>query len=148
MDDNRGTWRGRCVECDDWIFGHFAGQFFNDQNEEKPHILRDDNGDLEEVTPTSLGECTGEEDRNHNLIFEKDIISEGDFANSAIGVVRYGRYSTISDSVSCHIGFYVDWIGENNGLLRNDLGYWSDHCTIIGNTIDNPELLINERKFE
>ncbi len=54
--------------------------------------------------------------------------------NDAVGVIRYGVFN------KKHIGFYIEWLGKYHDY-RNDIVFWLPKVIIIGNTIDNPELL-------
>ena len=85
-------------------------------------------------------------DKNSRKIWEHDIIKYH-FGNET-AEIKYGAYQSCFDSAKTrHIGFFVDWVDDVN--LRKDLGYWTDmvECEIIGNSIDNPEL-IKERKYK
>ena len=72
-------------------------------------------------------------------VWENDIVKYHFGEETA--VIRFGKYSNVFDDKEClHVGFYVDW---KEKYLRKDLGYWVEmiDCNIIGNAIDNPELL-------
>lgn len=62
--------------------------------------------------------------------WENDIITDG----KAVGVIRYGLFN------SKHLGFYIEWWGEYHDI-RNDVAYWLPMVKVIGNAIDDPELL-------
>lgn len=76
--------------------------------------------------------------KDNKYVFEGDIIK---FEN-AIGVVRFGKYqNTFDTQYAEHYGFYIEWQGDS--MLRKDIGYWmnDDTTKVIGNIVDNPELL-------
>lgn len=94
------------------------------------------------VDPETICQCTGLKDRNGKLIFENDIVK--DLFSDTAAPIRYGSYQSCFDSTKVeHVGFYVDWSGKYNKNYRKDLGYWIHmvDAEIIGNAIDNPELL-------
>ncbi len=126
MTDNRGLWRGKSAETKEWIEGYFAGYFLNERGENTPHILRSDNGDLEEVILETLGECTCVPDMKGKLIFEGDIV---------VGKLGYCGNSDIPIAEKKFVVKY--WKGCYNELYCTD--YYE--FEIIGNIYDNPELL-------
>ena len=92
------------------------------------------------IDESTICQYTGLTDKNGNKIWENDIIKYH-FGND-VAPIRYGEYQSCFDNTKTgHIGFYVDWNGKQ--ALRKDLGYWVNmiDCNVIGNTIDNPELL-------
>ena len=94
------------------------------------------------VMPETVCQCTGLKDKNGNLIWENDIVK--DLFSDTAAPIRYGSYQSCFDSTKVeHVGFYVDWSGKYNKNYRKDLGYWIHmvDTELIGNTIDNPELL-------
>lgn len=125
MLDNRGLWRGKRVDSEEWIEGYFAGYFLNERGENAPHILRSDNGDLEEVIPETLGECTTHPDKHGNLIFEGNIVE----------AYKYGEEKFVN-SISFRNGCF--WFG--NWTFIEFLVKFRDY-EVIGNIFDNPDLL-------
>lgn len=137
MNELRGLWRGKDVDCGEWVTGYYSVGF--DGN---PYIEKRITRWTYEIDSKTLGECTCGTDKTGELAFEGDLV-EDEF-DVAIGVIRYGEYKQPfnDDKFTKHIGFYVDWIeGDDRGLLRVDLGYWLPLVKIIGNIHDNPELL-------
>ena len=84
-----------------------------------------------EVRTDTICQCTGLRDKNGKLILENDIVKE-EF--KAIGVVHYGIHDY-------NIGFNIKWVNEYGLAYRREVCYWANKVEIIGNTIDNPELL-------
>lgn len=85
----------------------------------------DENGNLFEVAPSTVGQYTGLKDKNGKEIYEDDILLD---ESGAYAVVYYSMGS-----------FCVDF-GEGF-----DLQYFTDSiheiCYVAGNIHDNPELL-------
>lgn len=67
-------------------------------------------------------QCTGLKDKNGKLIYEGDIVDDGE------------KYSKIIFDKSC---FCYD---SGNGCY-DDLAFYHTHCEIVGNIHKNPELL-------
>lgn len=82
---------------------------------------------LYKVQPGTI--CKGIKISNHRL-YENDIVLHDD----AVGVIRHGVYDMK------YYGFYIEWQGAAY-RYRQDILYWINDIEIIGNTIDNPEML-------
>lgn len=114
----------------------FIGYVIGTDEDGIPHDL-----DVAQVDPSTICRCTGV-DKNDELIWENDIVK--DLFSDTAAPIRYGSYQSCFDSTKVeHVGFYVDWSGKHNKNYRKDLGYWIHmvDAEIIGNAIDNPELL-------
>lgn len=75
---------------------------------------------------------TGYNDINTREIYEGDIVKT---KSGSLGVIKYGRYSSVNKEGDEHVGFYIDWI--DNTLLRLDLGYWLCKIEVVGNIHEN-----------
>ena len=87
-----------------------------------------------EVIPETLCQCTGLRELYGKLIFEKDIVREKNYG--CIGIVAFGEHEK-------GYGWHIKWVSEKAVFYREDLLYWQKNTCIevIGNAIDNPELL-------
>ena len=106
-----------------------------------PHYLPDWNMPYRmvrsNVIPESVGLETGETDMCGCIAFQGDIIKY----DGVIGIIRFGKYQNPCECAT-HIGFYVDWHDKNKRMdWRNDLCYWLKKTEIIGNVVDNSDLL-------
>ena len=73
-------------------------------------------------------------------IYEGDIFRH-QFSDKIRGIVKFGEYQNpTDDGHGGHVGFYVDWKGDN-GLYRKDLAYWVKVSRVIGNIYENHELM-------
>ena len=141
--ENRYLFRGKRIDTGKWVEGHlitdetddskcFIGYVIGTDEDGAPHDL-----DVVQVDPSTICRCTGV-DKNDELIWENDIVKFG----YAMAPIKYGSYQCCFDSAKTeHVGFYVDWTEIHN--YRKDVGYWihETDTAVIGNTIDNPELL-------
>lgn len=73
-----------------------------------------------------IEQCTGLKDKNGKLIYEGDIVDDGE------------KYSKIIFDKSC---FCYD---SGNGCY-DDLVFYHTHCEIVGNIHKNPELLEEDK---
>lgn len=77
----------------------------------------------------TLCQFTGLTDKNGKRIWENDIIQYGAVA----AVVKFGEYG------NGNLGFYVDFPEETN--YRKDFSYWAKKVVVIGNAVDDRNLL-------
>lgn len=145
--EDRFLFRGKRIDNGEWVEGNlitdetdgskcFIGYVIGTDEDGAPHDL-----DVVQVDPSTICRCTGV-DKNDELIWENDIVK--DLFSDTAAPIRYGSYQNCFDSRKAeHIGFYVDWSGKYNKNYRKDLGYWIHmvDAEVIGNAIDNPELL-------
>lgn len=133
---DRYLFRGKTISGD-WVHGLLAntdGKWYISNKVGRPFAF--------EIRPETICQCTGLKDKNGKVIWENDIVK--DLFSDTAAPIRYGSYQSCFDSTKVeHVGFYVDWSGKYNKNYRKDLGYWIHmvDAELIGNTIDNPELL-------
>lgn len=94
--------------------------------------------EMYQVFPETLCEFTGLYDKNGNRIFESDIHER----ENHFFVVKYGKYRDCETNDDGY-GWYFEYT-HRNGCESFD-GTESQYVNIIGNSIDNPELLTAER---
>lgn len=138
--ENRYLFRGKRIDTGEWVYG--LPSCDEDGEIEEIEVWSEDDINFYSVDPETICQCTGLKDRNGKLIFENDIVK--DLFSDTAAPIRYGSYQSCFDSTKVeHVGFYVDWSGKYNKNYRKDLGYWIHmvDAEIIGNAIDNPELL-------
>lgn len=145
--ENRYLFRGKRKDNGEWIQGYLYGIW------ERRYILwgmTNDIPNMDEVDPTTVCQCTGLKDKNGTLIWEKDIVS-----------FEHKKIEDVEDVLSWDFAKYIrNYVIEfkstfvNYGLrFRNKSIHFeckqstlcTHNCEVIGNEIDNPELLGVER---
>ena len=138
--ENRFLFRGKRTDTGEWVFGDLVhsvykigdtcvGQYGNEVG-------------MHEVDQSTICQCTGLKDDEGTLIFENDVISLKDEINECEwkAVVKFGN-----PNAEYTWGWQLVPITEcypNKDILlwvETEMGYV--YCNIIGNAIDNPELL-------
>lgn len=145
--ENRFLFRGKRIDNGEWIQGYLYGIW------ERRYILwgmTNDIPDMVEVDPETVCQCTGLKDKNGTLIWEKDIVSfEHKKIEDVEDVLSWDSVKYIRNYV---IEFQKTFV--NYGLrFRNKSIHFeckqstlcTHNCEVIGNEIDNPELLGVER---
>ena len=141
--------RAKRVDNGEWVEG-FYFCMVHDDGSHVHHFIMPLGVDLSFGTPiekiqveidaNTICQYTGLTDKNGNKVWENDIIKHH-FGNE-VAPIRFAVYQSCFDNTKTgHTGFYVDWNGKS--ALRKDLGYWVNmiDCNVIGNIIDNPELI-------
>ena len=145
--ENRYLFRGKRKDNGEWVQGYLYGIW------ERRYILwgmTNDIPDMVEVDPETVCKCTGLKDKNGTLIWEKDIVS-----------FEHKKIEDVEDVLSWDFVKYIrNYVIEfqktfvNYGLrFRNKSIHFeckqstlcTHNCEVIGNEIDNPELLGVER---
>lgn len=131
--EDRYLSRGKRKDNGEWVFGDLVhsvykigdtcvGQYGNEVG-------------MHEVDPETVCKCIGRTDRDKKLIFEHDVIAYLD------------TYSTESGYAEADCVGEVVWDEETlsfqvtNRLSAESWEVIDGECKVIGNTIDNPELL-------
>lgn len=139
--------RGKCAVTGEWCYGYLAhfpdsvcGWALTKENYLDFDHHRIYSFDYAEVLNDTIGQYTGLTDYFNTPVYEGDIIEN----ENMYGVVRYGSHApSTSTNDATAVGFYIEWIGEKAGILRNDLGFWLNRrdSVIRGNIYDTPELM-------
>lgn len=140
--EDRYLFKGKRLDNGVWVQGYLFGIW------EKRYILwemTNDIPDMIEVDPTTICQCTGLKDKNGKLIWENDIV-EKEFYTDYDAFANSERYVGTIKWTDCAAWEVVT--DRCNILIAHELEFtdWKDHCKVIGNIFDNPELLESEEK--
>lgn len=141
--ENRYLSRGKRIDNGEWAEGFYAvigektviivkepEKFYDVDGGKNSHGNK-----IVEVDPETVCKCIGRTDRDKKLIFEHDVIAYLD------------TYSTESGYAEADCVGEVVWDEETlsfqvtNRLSAESWEVIDGECKVIGNTIDNPELL-------
>lgn len=144
---NRYIYRGKkkivgVQDSKKWVEGYYIGSFHG-----VPYIIQEldviydeENPPMDAITPCepgSIGQSTGITDASEGrrTIFDGDIIESGEGVRH---LVRYDESEAKFEAVLLPLS---PW--ENGGSLRQS---WVDefHKKVVGNKIDNPEMITSE----
>jgi uncharacterized phage protein (TIGR01671 family) len=131
--------RGKRLSDDEWIYGDLLHnvdcvkirEWEADVNQIAKSYVVDDK---------TVGQFTGLKDKNGRNIYEGDIIKT--LVNEIV-IIRFGEF--VDSKSHSQIGFYKKigcdecWVDSNYG----NIDYVDENCEVIGNTHDNPELLLS-----
>ena len=145
MRENMGIYRGKRVDNEEWREGYL---YINPYNQ-KTYIIDSKNSGIfpqvgevnsgivgfYEVIPETVGQYTGEKDKNGKKIWEGDIVKGYSFKEPFIKEQKTEIYGIVTYHDGC---FVVDWQELPEGFKT----YPSITNTYLaGNIFDNPELL-------
>ena len=123
---NRDLSRGKRIDNGEWIQGYLYGIW------ERRYILwgmTNDIPNMVEVDPETICQCTAMPDKNSKLIFENDIVIKHNDDDKEPYLIRWSENYAAWELAQCGCAMY--------GFFDVDFG----EIEVIGNAIDNPELL-------
>lgn len=139
---NRHLFRGKRTDNGEWVEGSLVTGVFFRLGHEIPYMFcpnladydcfedfSEENG-IFEVDPSTICQCTGLKDKNGNLIWENDIANCMDA--ECCGYISWNESEA---------GFYFDVLLEDGSFEEEHIYDYQDCMEVIGNMIDNPELL-------
>lgn len=123
---NRFLSRGKRIDNGEWVEGYLYGIW------ERRYILwgmTNDIPNMVEVDPETVCQCTAMPDKNNKLIFENDIAIKHNDDDKEPYLIRWSENYAAWELAQCGCAMY--------GFFDVDFG----EIKVIGNAIDNPELL-------
>lgn len=124
--EDRFLFRGKQIDNGEWIQGYLYGIW------ERRYILwgmTNDIPNMVEVDPETVCQCTAMPDKNNKLIFENDIAIKHNDDDKEPYLIRWSENYAAWELAQCGCAMY--------GFFDVDFG----EIEVIGNAIDNPELL-------
>lgn len=121
--------RGKRLDNGKWIEGYYM------QRNNKPRIVVEKNNNLEvyEVNPSTVGQYTGLKDKNGKRIWEGDVLLSESWCKGSRSKNPY--HTVLWEGVSWRAKGYNGELEVNPDLdVKNDF-------EVIGNIHDNPELI-------
>lgn len=109
----------------EWVYGDLFHSYANDDIAIAYYREGSKTPTFDAIFPESFGQYTGLTDKNGVKIFEGDIISLGDPNIKYLTMWRNAGFAAKQIGASSYIG----------------LTYWTSDIEILGNVIDNPELI-------
>ena len=123
---NRFLSCGKRIDNGEWVEGYLYGIW------ERRYILwgmTNDIPNMVEVDPETVCQCTAMPDKNNKLIFENDIAIKHNDDDKEPYLIRWSENYAAWELAQCGCAMY--------GFFDVDFG----EIEVIGNAIDNPELL-------
>ena len=144
--NDRYLYRAKRIDNGEWVEGYliadeqnkekcFIGYVFGTNDDGTPHDF-----DVVAVDPSTICQCTGLKDKNGKLIWENDIVHNGNYF-----VVKWNlscaRFDfALNNSHNIPVGRWepmiIDWKNSDFKEYRNNIDF-----EVIGNIFDNPELM-------
>ena len=109
----------------EWVYGDLFHSYANDDIAIAYYREGSKTPTFDAIFPESFGQYTGLTDKNGVKIFEGDIISLGDPNIKYLTMWRNAGFAAKLIGASSYIG----------------LTYWASDIEVLGNVIDNPELI-------
>ena len=122
--------RGKRTDNGEWVEGNLI-RYLNGQSA----ILEISGLRVFSVVPSTVGQYTGQKDRNGQKIFEGDILS--------LPEEEYANIKLLVEFRDC--GWKLRWHGDKS--FNHELAAWDGkrlNFKVVGNIHDNPELLKKE----
>lgn len=150
--EDRYIYKAKRADNGEWVIGNLITNVFFRLGQSIPYILCPDKAEYDcfedftegngifEVQPDTICRCTGLKDKKGKLIWEKDILHNGNYF-----VVKWNascaRFDIVlNNSHNIPIGKWepmiCDWKNNDFKEYRKSVDY-----EVIGNIFDNPELL-------
>lgn len=130
--NDRYLYRAKRKSDKKWIYGNLIQTddgVYIIQNYVPQHLIG-----KYEVDPSTICQCTGKTDIEKNLIFEHDVVSFLDATSTGCGYSEHWQAGEVLwDDETASFQVTERLSAESYEVLED--------CKVLGNTIDNPELL-------
>lgn len=136
--ENRYLFRAKRIDNGEWVEGYLSYPFCTKKGNESYYFYAKDSLGFFcrcVVDASTICQCTGLKDKNDKLIFENDIVSYWDSYSTENGLAEadcIGKVVWDDETISFQV---------TNRLSAESWEVLDDECSVVGNAIDNPELL-------
>lgn len=130
--ENRFLSRGKRIDNGEWVEGYLSYPFCTEKGNESYYFYAKDSLDFFcrcVVDASTICQCTAMPDKNNKLIFENDIAIKHNDDDKEPYLIRWSENYAAWELAQCGCAMY--------GFFDVDFG----EIEVIGNAIDNPELL-------
>ena len=130
--ENRYLFRGKRIDNGEWVEGYLSYPFCTKKGNESYYFYAKDSLDFFcrcVVDASTICQCTAMPDKNNKLIFENDIAIKHNDDDKEPYLIRWSENYAAWELAQCGCAMY--------GFFDVDFG----EIEVIGNAIDNPELL-------
>lgn len=130
--ENRYLCRGKRIDNGEWVEGYLSYTFCTEKGNESYYFYAKDSLDFFcrcVVDASTICQCTAIPDKNNKLIFENDIAIKHNDDDKEPYLIRWSENYAAWELAQCGCAMY--------GFFDVDFG----EIEVIGNAIDNPELL-------
>lgn len=143
--NDRYLFKAKRVDNGEWVTGQYVNTCYPKDCKKTGHFIVKYPNHLNEIYTSTICQCTGLKDKNGNLIWENDILHNGNYF-----VVKWNESCSrfdivLNNSNNIPIGKWepmiCDWKTSDFKEYRKAVDY-----EVIGNVFDNPELLESEKK--
>lgn len=124
--------RGKRIDNGEWVEGYLSYPFCTEKGNESYYFYAKDSLDFFcrcVVDPSTICQCTAMPDKNSKLIFENDIVIKHNDDDKEPYLIRWSENYAAWELAQYGCAMY--------GFFDVDFG----EIEVIGNAIDNPELL-------
>ena len=147
--EDRYLFKAKRIDNGEWVCGSYVYTFCEDKNgivvgvKVEKHWIVEESGNMVWVDKDTICQCTGLKDKNSKLIWENDILHNGNYF-----IVKWNapcaRFDIVlNNSHNIPIGKWepmiCDWKTNDFKEYRKSVDY-----EVIGNIFDNKELLESE----
>ena len=136
--ENRYLFRAKRIDNGEWVEGYLSYPFCTKKGNESYYFYAKDSLGFFcrcVVDASTICQCTGLKDKNGKLIWENDIVSYWDSYSTENGLAEadcIGKVVWDDETISFQV---------TNRLSAESWEVLDDECSVVGNAIDNQELL-------
>ena len=136
--NDRYLYRAKRTDNGEWVEGYLSYPFCTKNGNESYYFYAKDSLGFFcrcVVDASTICQCTGSEDMNGKLLWENDIVSYWDSYSTENGLAEadcIGKVVWDDETISFQV---------TNRLSAESWEVLDDECSVVGNAIDNPELL-------